>query len=76
MSKNINHSAANISRSQASDDMVSAGVMTERDRIGNAWADKYADLGAALSAPTPDQVKATENIHAQARYVPTTAGGM
>ena len=49
--------------------MVGTGVILERDRIGNQWADKYADLGALLNQPTPEQVHCTEQMHSVARYV-------
>ena len=67
--KNIRLNVVKISRSHATEEMVATGIISERDRIGNHWADKYADLGAELTTPTPQQVQATEQKHAQARYV-------
>ena len=49
--------------------MVATGVISERDRLGNQWADKYADLGAMLISPTPTQLQETEQKHTLARYV-------
>ena len=49
--------------------MVAAGVISERDRIGNQWADKYADLGAAFSSPASEDIQVTQDKHTQAKYV-------
>ena len=56
ISKRIDLSVVKIARSHASDAMVVAGVITERDRIGNDHADKLAEIGAALTLPTKEQI--------------------
>ena len=50
-------------------DTVLAEIITEQDRVGNHWADKYAEWGSELIQPEAEQVRTTTHIYAQARYI-------
>ena len=67
LGQQIQLNVVKIARSHATDDMVLARTITEEDRVGNHWADKYAKWGAELIQPQADQVRTTALLHAQAR---------
>ena len=46
--ENIQLDIRKISRSNASDEMVAAGLMSEQGRAGNVFADKLTEMGAEL----------------------------
>ena len=68
ISKRIDLSVVKIARSHASGAMVTAGIISERDRIGNDHADRLAELGAAMTIPTQDQIDRTMEAYKWARY--------
>jgi hypothetical protein len=69
ISKNIDLSVVKIARSHASDAMVQAGIISLRDKIGNEHADRFAELGAALTLPEKEQIDDTMRIYRWARYI-------
>ena len=69
VSKNIDLSVVKIARSHASDAMVQAGIVSLRDKTGNDHADRFAELGAALTLPDPEQISATMRTYESARYI-------
>ena len=75
LSKRINLSVVKIARSHASDAMVACGIISERDRIGNDWADKCAEFGAALTKPSQEEVDETMKVYRWARYAQLRLAG-
>ena len=67
--KEIQIKVIKIARSHSTDAMVNAGIISARDREGNNQADHFAELGAGLASPKPEEVSDTEKVYTMARYV-------
>ena len=58
-----------IPRSHATIAMEETGIISTRDRVGNDWADQYADREAALSPATKIQIQDSVCAHYRFRYI-------
>ena len=69
LSKKLRIDVIKIPRSHATTAMVEAGIISERDRIGNGWAGQYAEQGAALTPATADQIQESIRMQYRFRYI-------
>ena len=67
--KNLKVEVIKIARSHATQAMVDARIISEEDRVGNEWADKFAEMGASLSPVKEEEIAQTNAVYRDARYV-------